>query len=307
MEIVQSQSQTQSTEVDIQSRFEEFRAQIAEWKDKAFAIVVTDENQTAEIKQCAEGRKFVSSIRISIEKRRKELKEKPLREGQMIDAAAGALADEIEPIEAHLKAQEKFVEIQAKKRHTALQNERAALIQPYYPAGDARMINWADMVPEAFEMTLKGYKEAHANRLAEQERMKAEQEARAKAEAEERERIKAENERLKRENDERDKKAAAERLEAEAKLRQEREAREKLEREAREREAREEAERKAKAAADRKAKRAPDRVKLLFWIEQFEAIPDPKVKDEEAQRIVARAQAAIGELLAKIKKVAEDL
>jgi len=305
MQIVQSPPQT--TELEIQSKFDEFRQQASEWKEKAFAIKVTDESQTEIIEKASEARKLITKVRTSVEKRRKELKEDSLRRGQLIDSVAKAITAEIEPIESHLREQEGFAERMAKQRHQALQSERAALIQPYYTMGDAKAINWADMVPEAFEMTLKGYKEAHANRIAEEKRQREEREAQAKAEAEERERVKAENERLKRDNDERDKKAAAERLEAEAKLRQEREAREKLEREAREREAREEADRKAKAVAERKAKRAPDRVKLLTWIEQFESIPDPKVKDEEAQRIVARAQAAIGELLAKIKKVAEDL
>jgi hypothetical protein len=364
MEIVQSSPQ--STDVDIQSKFEEFRQQAAEWKEKAFAITVTDESQTQAIEQATEAHKLISKVRIGIEKRRKELKEDSLRTGKMIDSVAKTLSDEIEPIETHLKTQKEFAEIQAKKRYDAMKAERVARLQPWI-VQDANTLPLGEMESDAFEMMLMGYKEAHTRRTADEARLKAEREEKAKAEAEERDRIKAENDRLMAEKiadqqrqqikDSRinrlswagfvfnegayavgplvieideimdfsddefqslvttgraefDRLAAIEQRkkdEAAAILRQEQQARAKLECEAREREAKEEANRKAEAAAARKAKRAPDRVKLLSWIAQFEAIEDPKVKDEDAQKIVARAQAALVELLLKIKKVAEDL
>src|SRR4030042_1614299 len=56
-----------------------------EWKEKAYAIEVTDANQTAEMKMARVGRLFLREKRIAIEKTRKEMKESSLREGKAIE------------------------------------------------------------------------------------------------------------------------------------------------------------------------------------------------------------------------------
>jgi len=87
-----------------------------EWTIKARAIVVTNENQKAEMEMARTGRLFLREKRIAIETSRKELKEQSLREGKAIDGIANILKALIVPIEEYLENQEKFVEIQEEKK-----------------------------------------------------------------------------------------------------------------------------------------------------------------------------------------------
>src|SRR4030042_2353078 len=94
-----------------------------EWKEKAYAIEVTDANQTAEMKMARVGRLFLREKRIAIEKTRKELVESSTRESQAINLIARTLKGLIEPIEEYLDQQEHFVELKAAKE-AAEQAER---------------------------------------------------------------------------------------------------------------------------------------------------------------------------------------
>lgn len=87
----------------------------SEWEEKARTIIVKDASQKAEMEMARVGRLFLREKRIKIEKTRKELKEKALREGKAIDGIANILKALIVPIEEYLEQQEKFVEIKAKK------------------------------------------------------------------------------------------------------------------------------------------------------------------------------------------------
>ena len=87
----------------------------SEWEEKARTIIVKDASQKAEMEMARVGRLFLREKRIRIEKTRKELKEKALREGKAIDGIANILKALIVPIEEYLEQQEKFVEIKAKK------------------------------------------------------------------------------------------------------------------------------------------------------------------------------------------------
>src|SRR4030043_493390 len=97
-----------------------------EWKEKAYAIEVTDANQTAEMKMARVGRLFLREKRIAIEKTRKEMKESSLREGKAIDLIANTLKGLIEPIEEYLDQQEHFVELKAKEAAEQAERDRKA-------------------------------------------------------------------------------------------------------------------------------------------------------------------------------------
>lgn len=87
-----------------------------EWEEKAKAIVVTDSSQTAEMAMAKVARKKFSDLRIDVENSRKAMKEQSLRKGQAIDAVARFIVSLISPIENHLKEQENFVKIEAKRK-----------------------------------------------------------------------------------------------------------------------------------------------------------------------------------------------
>ena len=94
-----------------------------EWTRKANMIVVTNENQKADMQMARTGRLFLREKRIAIEKARKELKEQALREGKAIDGIANVLKALIVPIEEYLEKQERFVEILAEKKAESLRLE----------------------------------------------------------------------------------------------------------------------------------------------------------------------------------------
>jgi hypothetical protein len=97
----------------ILEKFDEFTAIAGEWETKARSILVTNENQVADMELARVGRLALRDKRIKLEKTRKELKEQSLREGRTIDGIANELKALIEPIETYLEQQEKFVEFRA--------------------------------------------------------------------------------------------------------------------------------------------------------------------------------------------------
>lgn len=106
--------------------FSNFFSQAAQWEAKAKTIKVTDESQTADMKLARVGRLELRQMRISVEKKRKELKEQSLREGKAIDGIANALKAAIIPIEEYLDKQENFIKIQEQQKAEAdrLEKER---------------------------------------------------------------------------------------------------------------------------------------------------------------------------------------
>lgn len=120
-------SESNLEEAKAQSLLEQFQGymEIAqEWEARAKTIVVTDETQTDAMKLARTGRLLLREKRVAIERRRKELKESALREGQAIDKAAKFLKGLIEPIELYLDQQEHFVEIREKAKADAIEAAR---------------------------------------------------------------------------------------------------------------------------------------------------------------------------------------
>lgn len=110
-------------------RFTDYFNIAAEWESKAKTLIVTNEDQKAEMKMARTGRLFLREKRIAVERARKELKEQALREGKAIDGIANVLKALIIPIEEHLEKQEKFIEIQEENKQKALQLEAEKRIE----------------------------------------------------------------------------------------------------------------------------------------------------------------------------------
>lgn len=101
-----------------QNALQEFNiteAAIAEMEATLLAIKVADENDKLGYEHAREQRLMVKEIRVSVEKKRKELKEGALRYGQIIDGYARGIREKLEIIESHLQTQEDIVG-QFKKR-----------------------------------------------------------------------------------------------------------------------------------------------------------------------------------------------
>lgn len=224
-----------------------FRAAFAladQWKAIADGIEVTDVMDVAAIAEAKRLHKIIRDERINVEKKRKELKEPSLREGQLIDGVSNVYKELLAPIEKHLHDAAYYVENLEKERKEKLAKDRADKLR-LFEVDPAGFPNLGDMTDEAFEVVYTGIRESyHARKKAEADEAAANEE-RARQQAIENEQLRKENERIE-----------AERKALEAELRR------KAEEEAAAERAKREAE--AKAAAEAEAKRlAPDKEKLV--------------------------------------------
>lgn len=294
MSQVEKSSSTQ-LEKSLESYFAPFRKQAQEWADRAKEIKVTDESDSALIKKAREGRLLIRQVRLDVVAKHKELKEDALRTSQILDGIKRELLSLIEPTENYLKEQEDFIEIRSKKRKEQLFKEREEALRPYM--GDsASLMALGEMDQATFDGLLAGQKVLKEQKEA-QEKVLAEEKARQQREAEEeKKRIQAENERLRKEQAEKN-----------AQLEKERQARLQLEREAESKRKAEEEEKKEQERIARKLRRAPDKEKLLLLAEQIKLLNCPKLKDDDAQKILNNATSLLGKVVEYITKNAENL
>lgn len=295
----------------ILAKFNNFFEIAADWEKKARAIVVTSEDQKAEMKMAREGRLFLKQKRVEVENTRKELKEQALREGQTIDSIARILKNLIEPTENYLEQQEKFAEIQEESRRIIRLSERQTELAGYeWQFSDHPTTDLKNMSEEMYQTFFTGIRVQYEQRKEAERKAEEDRIAREKAEAEERERIRKENERLKKEAEEKEKALAeerkrveAERKAAEEKARKEREAAEKKLAEER---AKAEAERRRIEEENRKKLEAErlerERVEAELKAKRDQEEADRKRKDEEEKaRFAAEKKAAAAPDKEKIK------
>lgn len=177
----------------LQTRFNNFFTEVAEWEQKAKSLVVTDINQKEDIKAAREGRIFLKGKRVEVEKTRKELKEQVVREGKAIDGVANVLKSLIAPIEEHLAAQENFAARKEAERIEAmvlLRKEELLAI----PA-DPEQYDLENLAEESYVFIRDGLKQQRADRIkaeqdAEAARIQREKDAEVKAEEQRLENIK---------------------------------------------------------------------------------------------------------------------
>lgn len=283
----------------VEEEFLQFRSVLEELKSTAETLTVTSEDDSAGMELARKSRLSLRAIRIAVEKRREELKADSLRRGQRIDAAAKALREAIEPLEARLLDQEKFAERAEAARVAALQSERTAFLMEEGAPSHLLRPDLGSMAEADWGSLLSDARAIAAARLAQQAKEAAEREAAAKAAELERQKAalelaatkaKAEQERKRfaEERAEADRIAAEERAAAEkeaaalrAKAAEERAAREKAEEAVRvakladdARKAQEQALAKAEAEAAAKAAKAPDAERISAYTRMIrESLP----------------------------------
>jgi len=330
IQVVESNNLEATTAKTLKESFLPFFEQAEAWKSKAHELVVTDVSQTREMKMAREARLALKDIRVSADKKRKELKEDSLRYGKAVQGVYNVIEYLIAPIEKHLEEQEKFAEIQEAKQREILKSEREAEISAYsefVPFG----LDFGRMSEDDYQKTLNGAKLQLQQKEDAIKQAEAERIAREKAVAEERERMRIENEKLKAEREAREKEIAAERAkveserkvaeekarkereEAELKLKAEREASAKLEAElkakkdaeeraTKEKSEKEAAELKAKQLAEKKAKSAPDKAKLEALAVSIESLQLPTMSSEDAEKILANTRILLGKVTTYIRE-----
>lgn len=281
--------------VTLKETFMPFFDKAEEWREKAMEIVVTDANQVQEMNQARDARLALKEIRVSVDKRRKALKEESLRTGKAIDGMANVIKSLIVPIEEHLQKQEDFAKIQKEKEQAELKAGRIKELS-VYGIEDFEVYGDLGVMPDPqYAVLLQGaeasFKEAERLKQEEEERRVAKE----RAEQKERERMEKENERLRKQREK-----------EQAKLRAEQEERRRLEAELKEKEAAEQAELKAKEEAEKKAARAPDKEKLLAYAAYLEG-NIPSLSSFEAVAILEKATRHISSAIMLIKNESAKL
>lgn len=268
--------------------------QISQAETIVNSLQVTDASQVEQMKLAKEYKQALAKTRIAVEKKRKELKDESLREGQTIDAVAKALTNLIVPLEKRADELARFVELKEAAEREARKSERLAQIAPFGVLVNAELV--ADMDAETWE--------AYYNGLVAKDKAAKEEAARAEAarieaerkEAEDRERVRLENEALKAQIERERKEAeAAAKLELEKRAKAEAEFRAKVEKERREAEAKF-AEERAKIEAEKAAERAKQEA------ERKEAEAKAKAEREAREKV----EAALREKEAAERKARED-
>ena len=215
----------------VRAAFDPFTEMAEEWMAKAQRIHVTSIEQTEEMDLARESRLGLRKVRVSVEHLRKDLKADLLVRGREIDRIAGALAEKILPVEAHLREQEEFAARHEAARLDAIRTARGDELRAL-GTDPALYTDLAHVSADGYAQILAIAQRAHAARVEEErlaEVAKAEEAQRIAAaqEAERLERIRQaeENARLKAEVEAHEAIIRAEREAAAEALRLEREER----------------------------------------------------------------------------------
>ncbi len=274
----------------------------------------------------------VKMVRVGVEKTRKELKAAVLEYGRAVDSEAARLSALIEPVEAHLIAEENAIEMEKQRIRLAEEDARRARVQERCAAFTAvntmPPLDIADMTEEAFSVALTTAKAAwaererlaalEAQRLANEaearrierealDKQRAEQEAIRQQQEENLAKLRAEQQRLDNERAaqaravelEKVRKDAAERAAIETEERMKREAEQKRLAEV----ARQEELKAEQEAAELERRRIesekPIREKILALADAIEAFPIPMdgVACTTAKKILKKAAAEIRKIM----------
>lgn len=140
------------------SNFGQAYAKAKELANGATDLVVTEEDQTALMKEARSRRLALKNVRVEVENTRKALKEQSLREGKAIDGMANIIKALIIPVEEHLENQEKFAELRQAERKAARHAERVGKLSKY--VANVSLYNLEDVADDAFENLIVSSKEA---------------------------------------------------------------------------------------------------------------------------------------------------
>jgi hypothetical protein len=154
------------------------------------------------------------SIRVNVEKKRKELKDDVLLQGRAIDGFANIIKAKIIPVEKLLQDQEDFVEREQVRIAQELDNSRAVEIGAHTDT-DYGVGVLGDMSAEVYGQLLSGAKIAKAQQVEAERKAESEKAERMEKEAKEKADLIAENKRLADAQKQADKKAKTERDKAE--------------------------------------------------------------------------------------------
>lgn len=150
-----------------------------EWQKKSNQIIVTDEYDEIGMQEAKQALKFVSSKRIELENKRKELKADSLEYGRAIDSCAKVISSLFYPIEENLKYKAEYAKRVQEQKQAETLKIRLDILNAIGYAAHIPSVELMD--DETWEMFLDGAKAQIKKRQAEEKRAAKEAEAAAKA------------------------------------------------------------------------------------------------------------------------------
>ncbi len=168
---------------------------ISEWSAEFMPLTISDVSDTAALKVVHDARMRIRNARVAVEKKRKELKADALKYGSMVDAEAKRITELLNPIEAHLTAEEDRVnaererirlqKIEAARAATQARVDALTAVGCVVAYADAQMLKESDYQAKLAEATEthRVEQERLAAAEAEQQRLRAEEDARRQAES----------------------------------------------------------------------------------------------------------------------------
>lgn len=179
MKIIESNSVSKVDAKKISEGLAPFLDKVAEWKEAAEALVVTNEDDVEKMKEARAARLELKAIRVESNKVRKDLKQQSLNYGRAVQDAYNAIESAIKPLEEHLENQEKFAERLRQERKEQLISERMEKLsglEEFLPMN----LDFGVMTEDEFDNFIKG------GILLKENKEKEEREAAEKAEEEQR-------------------------------------------------------------------------------------------------------------------------
>jgi len=324
--------------------FDITEAAIAKMENLYMGLTVKGVDDDKGFQEVHEARMVVKNHRVSVEKRRKELKADALEWGRRVDTEAKKIFSKLEPIENHLAEQERIVTDEKKRikeaEERAFQEKIDNRMQQLSEYGRSTAFQKVATMPDdEWEQCIFNIIQefnAEQKRIEEERRIEAERqakiEAEQKAEAERLEKIRKEQEqqaaKIKAEQDRINAELAKKQAEIRAKEEAIRKEQERIERiefekkakeEARikaEKEAKERAEREAREAEERKAAEEaekariealkPDREKAIKYFSRVSNFVSeiPNLENEELRNVL---YGFIGSVLTLIDDLVDDV
>lgn len=271
-------------------------AAIAKMQTEYGVLKVNGINDKEGYELCNRARINVKSLRVDVEKKRKELKADSLSFGRKVDAEASRISAQLESIETHLKSQQDIVDNEklrikqeAEAKEKAEFDRRINLLQSVKAVFSLDAVKV--MTLEDFEMLYEGALAAHEH--DEEQRIRNEEKLRAleAQAAENNAKIRAQEEENRKLQADLIAKQKAEIAEKEAQIEKERKAREEEDRKRQESESARIAKENAAKAAEEKKRADEERARVEAENKRIAAERAEKEKAEQA-RIAAEKEAA---------------
>lgn len=168
---------------ELGDEFRPFVDQAKQWHENALSLTVSSVEEVDKMQEAKKARLALRSVRVAIDKKRKELKAESLETGRAIDGIAKALTALIEPSENHLKHQEEYKERVEKERLDRLEAERIEKVKGLLPGEDLSFYNLREMDEDGFNklfFMLENQAKVNAQREQEEAERIREEEARLK-------------------------------------------------------------------------------------------------------------------------------